>query len=77
MKKDVLISLFFVWIPASLYSLYGWHQMQGKRIVDVYQSTTASAITYKSTNTKTSAHESATFLCMIRKLPHGIEEPDK
>lgn len=77
MKSDVLILLFFVWIPASLYSVYGWHQAQGKQIVDVDQPTTVLPDTYQSTNTKTSAHESATFLCTIRKLPHGIEEPDK
>ncbi|CAI8879943.1 Ig-like domain-containing protein [Pseudomonas sp. IT-232MI5] len=77
MKKDVLILLFFVWIPASLYSVYGWHQTQGKQIVDVYRSTTAPAITYQSTSNKTSVHDSATFLCTISKLPHGIEERDK
>ncbi|WP_434671940.1 hypothetical protein [Pseudomonas sp. R1-15] len=77
MKKDVLILLFCVWIPASLYSVYGWHQTQGKQIDDVDQPTTVLPDTYQSTNSKTSAYESATFLCTIRKSPHGLEEPDK
>jgi len=68
MKKDVLILLFFVWIPASLYSVYGWHQMQERQVVDLDQLTGEPVKTYLLKNITLTASDTATFSCTVKKF---------
>lgn len=68
MKKDVLILLFFVWIPASLYSVYGWHQMQKRQVVDLDQLTEEPVNTYSLKNITLTVRDTATFSCTIKTI---------